>query len=172
MVKRISESALSFAAYGFPESHALSFALLAYASTWLKFHRPAEFYAGLLNNQPMGFYSPATLVQDARRHGVSVRPVCVARSHCVSTVEENNAVRLGLIQVSGLHAHATRAMIATRAEQPFDSLDDWLRRTHFAPAERRALAALGALYKLSSPAPGINEIATMLKSNKFQPSRR
>ena len=145
LIATIIDSASSFALYGFPESHSISFALLAYASTWLKVHRPAEFLACLLNHQPMGFYSPATLVQDARRHGVSVRPVCVARSHWVSTVEENNAVRLGLIQVSGLHADATRAMIATRAEQPFDSLDDWLRRTHFSPAERRALAALGAL---------------------------
>ena len=74
--KLVTASA-SFALYGFPESHAISFALLAYASTWLKAHRPAEFLASLLNNQPMGFYSPATLVQDARRHGVKIRPVSV-----------------------------------------------------------------------------------------------
>ena len=111
VVKRISESALSFAAYGFPESHALSFALLAYASTWLKVHRPAEFLASLLNHQPMGFYGPATLVQDARRHGLRVRPVCVAASAWDSTVEADDAVRLGLRQVNGLREAKNAAQL-------------------------------------------------------------
>ena len=149
VVKRISESALSFAAYGFPESHALSFALLAYASTWLKVHRPAEFLASLLNHQPMGFYGPATLVQDARRHGLRVRPVCVAASVWDSTVEADDVVRLGLRQVNGLREMAGHRIAAARAERPFSSLDDFLRRTPLHAAERRALAAAGALNALA-----------------------
>jgi error-prone DNA polymerase len=145
VVKKVSESALSFAAYGFPESHALSFALLAYASTWLKVHRPAEFTASLLNHQPMGFYSPATLLQDGRRHGLKAHPVCIARSDWRCTVEAGDAIRIGLLYVKGLREGAARTMLAARAERPFASLDDFLRRTTFNPAERRALAAVGAL---------------------------
>jgi len=145
VVKKVSESALSFAAYGFPESHALSFALLAYASTWLKVHRPAEFTASLLNHQPMGFYSPATLLQDGRRHGLKAHPVCVAHSDWRCTVEAGDTIRIGLRYVKGLREAAARTMLAARAERPFASLDDFLRRTSFNPAERRALAAVGAL---------------------------
>ncbi|WP_414660112.1 DNA polymerase III subunit alpha [Horticoccus sp. 23ND18S-11] len=145
VVKRVSESALSFAAYGFPESHALSFALLAYASTWLKVHRPAEFTASLLNHQPMGFYSPATLLQDGRRHGLKAKPVCVAASDWTCTVEDDATIRIGLLYVKGLRETAARAMLEVRRTQPFTSLDDFLRRTDFTPAERRALAAVGAL---------------------------
>ncbi|PAW65137.1 MAG: error-prone DNA polymerase [Opitutia bacterium Tous-C1TDCM] len=149
VVRKVSESALSFAAYGFPESHALSFALLAYASTWLKVHRPAEFTASLLNHQPMGFYSPATLLQDARRHGLRTRPVCVARSEWPCTVEADGTLRIGLSYVKGLRETAVRAMLAARAERPFADLADWLRRTAFTAAERRALAAAGALHTLA-----------------------
>jgi error-prone DNA polymerase len=145
VVKKVSESALSFAAYGFPESHALSFGLLAYASTWLKVHKPAEFTASLLNNQPMGFYSPATILQDGRRHGLKVKPVCVTKSDWDCTVEAADAIRIGLRYIKGMHEATARAMLATRAERPFVSLEDFLRRTHFNPAERRALAAVGAL---------------------------
>ena len=145
VVKKVSESALSFAAYGFPESHALSFALLAYASTWLKVHKPAEFTASLLNNQPMGFYSPATLLQDGRRHGLKSKPVCVVRSDWACTVEADDTIRIGLRYVKGLRESAARQLVAVRAEKPFTSLGDFLRRTHFNPAERRALAAVGAL---------------------------
>jgi error-prone DNA polymerase len=87
IIEMLIESASNFALYGFPESHSMSFALLAYASTWLKAHRPAEFVASLLNNQPMGFYGPATLVQDSRRHGVQFLPVCVQNSHWECAVE-------------------------------------------------------------------------------------
>ncbi|MBI4622588.1 MAG: error-prone DNA polymerase [Verrucomicrobia bacterium] len=145
VVKKVSESALSFAAYGFPESHALSFALLAYASTWLKVHHPAEFTASLLNNQPMGFYSPATILQDGRRHGLRARPVCIVASEWNCTVEGDDTIRIGLRYVKGLRESAAQAMLAARREQPFASLDDFLRRTNFNPAERRALAAVGAL---------------------------
>ncbi|MDB6113168.1 MAG: polymerase alpha subunit, partial [Lacunisphaera sp.] len=131
--------------YGFPESHAFSFGLLAYVSTWLKVHRIAAFYASLLNNQPMGFYSAATLVQDGRRHGLRALPVCVAQSGWRCTVEDDHTMRVGLLYVKGLkQAHAAQ-MVAARRERAFDSLEDFLRRTHFTAAERRALAATGAL---------------------------
>ena len=150
VITRVSESARTFAAYGFPESHAIGFALLAYVSTWLKVHRPAEFYASLLNNQPMGFYSQATLLQDGRRHGLTARPVCVARSVWNCTVEDEPAIRLGLRLVKGLRTTAAGEMLAARQARPFDSLDDFLRRTHFTAAERRALAAVGALNGFST----------------------
>ncbi|HVU35746.1 MAG TPA: error-prone DNA polymerase [Opitutaceae bacterium] len=149
VVQRVSESALSFAAYGFPESHAISFALLAYASTWLKLHHPAEFTASLLNNQPMGFYSPATILQDGRRHDLQVRPVCIAASEWNCTVEADDTIRIGLRYVKGLRQAAAEAMLAARAAQPFGSLEDFLRRTQFSAAERRALAATGALNALA-----------------------
>ena len=121
--------ARTFAAYGFPESHAIGFALLAYASTWLKVHRPAEFFAGLLNNQPMGFYSPASLLQDGRRHGLKAHPVCVAHSDWSCTVEGEQTIRLGLCMVKGLRAAHAQTMLAARRVQPFASMDDFLRRT-------------------------------------------
>src|SRR6185503_8643899 len=89
--ERIVQAVGSFALYGFPESHAISFAHLAYASAYLKAHRPAEFFCALLNNQPMGFYSPATLVKDAKRNGVLVRPVCVQRSNWETVLEPRAA---------------------------------------------------------------------------------
>ena len=79
-IDKIIQAITSFALYGFPESHAISFAILAYASAYLKVHRAPEFFASLLNNQPMGFYTPATIVKDAQRHGVKVKPVCVKKS--------------------------------------------------------------------------------------------
>ena len=135
----------SFALYGFPESHAFSFGLLAYASTWLKVHRVAAFYASLLNNQPMGFYSPATLVQDGRRHGLKTLPVCAACSGWKCTAETDHTMRLGLSYIRGLSAERTAAMLTERQARPFDSLADFLRRTTFTSGERRALAATGAL---------------------------
>jgi error-prone DNA polymerase len=145
----ILKSLASFALYGFPESHAISFALIAYASAWLKVHRPAAFYAALLNNQPMGFYSPASLVQDARRHGVKVLPVCVQLSDERCRVESDAAIRLGVASVHGVRAAAVKAMLAARSERPFASLEDFARRTSFNPAERRALAGAGALNALA-----------------------
>ncbi len=145
VVQRVTESASSFAAYGFPESHAISFALLAYTSTWLKVHRPAEFYASLLNNQPMGFYSPATLLQDARRHGLKAHPVCVIESDWPCTVVSRDYIRIGLRYVKGVREAAVQAMLAERRRAAFSSLEDFLRRTSFNARERRALSAVGAL---------------------------
>ncbi|MBM3864294.1 MAG: DNA polymerase III subunit alpha [Verrucomicrobia bacterium] len=150
VARRLGEAALSFAAYGFPESHALSFALLAYASTWLKVHRPAQFTASLLNHQPMGFYGPATLVQDARRHGLRILPVCVAFSRWECTAEAANAVRIGLRHVRGLREEAARALERERERAPFASLADCLRRIPLHANERRALAATGAFHALGS----------------------
>jgi error-prone DNA polymerase len=152
VVKKIADSAQSFAAYGFPESHAIGFAMLAYGSTWLKIHRPAEFYASLLNNQPMGFYSPATLLQDAKRGGrdLQANPVCVCASRWECTVEGDRVLRIGLRYVKGIREEAVKAALAARDEKPFCSLDDFLRRTNFSTTERRALAAVGALNTLAA----------------------
>ncbi len=148
-VDEVIKALATFALYGFPESHALSFALIAYASSYLKVHRPAEFYAGLINNQPMGFYSVATLIQDARRHGVRARPVCVVASQWLTTVETDEAIRVGLHRVQGLRETAVQAMLAARAGRPFASMEDFLQRTGFNPEERRALATAGALNTLA-----------------------
>ncbi|MFN0068778.1 MAG: DNA polymerase III subunit alpha [Limisphaerales bacterium] len=146
---RIVAAVGSFALYGFPESHAISFAHLAYASAWLKVHRAAEFFAGLLNNQPMGFYSAATLVRDAKEHGIRVRPVCVARSGWETAVEADDALRLGLRQVSGLSQGHALALVAERERQPFASLDDLQRRVPLSADGLRTLAGIGALNALA-----------------------
>jgi error-prone DNA polymerase len=110
--QRIISSITSFALYGFPESHAASFALLAYASAYLKVHYPAAFYTALLNNQPMGFYHPASLVKDAQRRGVRFHPIDVQQSDWLCRVEEDGAIRLGFIYVNGLRKEAGQAMAA------------------------------------------------------------
>jgi len=121
-----------FGSYGFPESHAASFALIAYASSWLKCHHPDIFCAALLNAQPMGFYAPAQIVRDARDHGVDVRPVCVNSSRWDCTLETTEearfAVRLGLRMVHGLANAYAAALVAARADNPFASIGDlWCR---------------------------------------------
>ena len=139
----------SFALYGFPESHAISFALLAYASTYLKIHRAAEFYTALLNNQPMGFYSPATLVQEGKRRGLRFLPPCIVASDWACTVVDDATVRLGLLTVRGLREANAAAMLGERARCPFASLGDFRRRTRFGGEELRALASVGALRELA-----------------------
>src|SRR5207247_165645 len=116
--EQIITSITSFALYGFPESHAASFALLAYASAYLKVHYPAAFYTALLNNQPMGFYHPSTLVKDAQRRGVRFHPIDVQISDWDCTVEPDGAVRLGLRYVNGLREQAGRAIAAARPGTP------------------------------------------------------
>jgi error-prone DNA polymerase len=110
--ERIINSITSFALYGFPESHAASFALLAYASAYLKVHYPAAFYTALLNNQPMGFYHPASLVKDAQRRGVRFHPIDVQQSDWLCRVEEDGAIRLGFMYVNGLRKETGQAMAA------------------------------------------------------------
>ncbi|MBI3471068.1 MAG: error-prone DNA polymerase [Candidatus Solibacter usitatus] len=144
----IVQSITSFALYGFPESHAASFALLAYASAYLKVHYPAAFTAALLNNQPMGFYHPATIVKDAQRRGVRVLPVDATCSEWLCTVEPGagTVFRLGLCYVRGLREEAGRAIVARR---PFASIDDLTRRVpELRKDELRQLAAVGALNPL------------------------
>ena len=140
----IVKSITSFALYGFPESHAASFALLAYASAWLRCHYPAAFTAALLNNQPMGFYHPFTLVKDAQRHGVSFRFADVTRSGWSCTLEEGE-VRLGLRYVTGLRQSAGERIVTQRAARPFASLQDFVDRTALQRDERQQLAEVGAL---------------------------
>jgi error-prone DNA polymerase len=159
----------SFALYGFPESHAASFALIAYASAYLKCHYLAAFTAALLNNQPMGFYSPATLVTDAKRHGLKLLPVDVTRSKWMCTLETvadkevdrsslaagqedasseetKVALRLGLRYVRGLREDAAQALVSERARAPFTSIHDLTRRVpQLRKDELRSLAEVGAL---------------------------
>ncbi len=146
--EHIVNSLASFALYGFPESHALSFALLAYGSAWLKFHRPAEFTAALLNNQPMGFYAPATIVQDARRHGLAVRPVCIVHSEWNATALGPREIRIGFRSLRGLRAAHVQHMLTERRKTPFSSVGDFVRRTTFTETERQSLASAGALNAL------------------------
>jgi error-prone DNA polymerase len=145
VIVKIIQSISSFALYGFPESHAISFAILAYGSAYLKVHRAAEFYASLLNNQPMGFYAPATIVKDARRHGLRIRPVCVAESEWRCAVESDESVRLGFCVVNGLRQEHAEELVRQRREREFCSLEDFKRRVALTTDERRALAELGAL---------------------------
>jgi error-prone DNA polymerase len=143
-IDKIVHSITSFALYGFPESHAISFAILAYGSAYLKVHRAPEFYASLLNNQPMGFYTPATIVKDAQRHGVKVKPVCVTESDWRCTVIDNNTFRLGLCVVNGLRQEHGEQIQDERKHRAFKSLDDFKRRVSLSKAELRTLAELGA----------------------------
>lgn len=138
-----------FAEYGFPESHSASFALLAYASAWLKHHEPAAFLCALLNSQPMGFYAIAQLVQDGRRHGVEIRAVDVNKSAWDCTLEPADnqpAVRLGLRMITGLNEEIGRSVEAAR---PFRDTSDLARRAKVDRYAFKCLAAAGALATLS-----------------------
>jgi error-prone DNA polymerase len=139
----------SFAAYGFPESHAASFALLAYASAYLKCHYLAAFTAAMLNNQPMGFYHPATLVKDAQRHGLHFKPIDVTRSEWKCTLEQEAGpwlVRLGFNYLKGLRRNIAASLIEERARAPFASIRDLVRRVPtIRKEELNSLAQSGAL---------------------------
>ena len=143
-IDKIIQSISSFALYGFPESHAISFAILAYGSAYLKVHRAPEFYASLLNNQPMGFYTPATIVKDAQRHGLKIKPVCVAKSDFRCTVIDDSTFRLGFCVVNGFRQEHTEELVRQRENRQFDSLDDFRRRVSLSKEELRTLAELGA----------------------------
>jgi error-prone DNA polymerase len=184
--EEIVQAITSFALYGFPESHAASFALIAYASAYLKCHYLAAFTAAILNNQPMGFYQPFTLVKDAQRHGLEVLPVDVTKSEWLCTIEKSPkskvqspkseegpkpinhrrsetldighwtldqhlAMRLGLRYVKGLSEQSGKAIVRTRAESPFTSIDDLRNRVpELRKDEMRKLAAVGALNFIQS----------------------
>jgi error-prone DNA polymerase len=142
-----------FGEYGFPESHSASFALLAYASAWLKRHHPAAFVCALLNSQPMGFYAPAQLVQDARRHGVEIRPVDACHSGYDCSLEPPDrprpALRLGLRLVKGLSAEGAKALLAARQSRSFENIQDLAVRAGLDRRDLESLAAAGALAGLS-----------------------
>ncbi|MGE5835425.1 MAG: DNA polymerase III subunit alpha [Acidobacteriota bacterium] len=166
---QIVQSITSFALYGFPESHAASFALIVYASAYLKAHFPAAFYTALLNNQPMGFYHPATLVKDAQRHGVRFAPIDVQVSDWTCRVEDDGCVRLGLMYVKGLREEAGRKIAGVKLRPSnfelqtpdksasyglrpsaigltrFTSIDDLVHRAGLRQDEGRSLAEVGAL---------------------------
>jgi len=155
--ERIFKQIEGFGEYGFPESHAASFALLVYVSAWLKCHHPDAFLAALLNSQPMGFYAPAQLVRDAREHGVVVLPVDVAVS-VWDTVLEGQAqgpgdglrpVRLGLSRISGFPQEAARRLIAARDAAPFASPEDLARRAQLDAGHLALLAGADALAPLA-----------------------
>jgi error-prone DNA polymerase len=150
----IIRSITSFALYGFPESHAASFALLAYASAYLKCHYLAAFTAAMLNNQPMGFYQPPSLVADAQRHGLRVRPIDITCSDWLCTLEKIEgkfALRLGLRYVKGLRADIGAEIVRERVIRSFTSLDDLKRRVpRIQKGELAVLAEVGALNRLGN----------------------
>jgi error-prone DNA polymerase len=139
-----------FGSYGFPESHAASFAKIAYASAWMKYHHPDVFCAALMNAQPMGFYAPAQIVRDAREHGVEVRPPCINASRWDCTLEpckgDYRAVRLGLRQVRGLSNADAAAIIGARGAVPFQSIEDVWRRSGVPRAAIEKLADADAFH--------------------------
>ncbi len=164
--RQIFQQIQGFGEYGFPESHAASFALLVYVSAWLKRHEPAAFTCALLNSQPMGFYAPAQIVQDARRHGVAILPVDVTASEwdCTlslvplppSLTEEGRreckhqpALRLGLRMVKGLSLQGVARLAAERAHRPFDNVEDLALRCGLEKRDLKCLAAAGALAALA-----------------------
>ena len=173
--RQIYQQILGFGEYGFPESHSASFALLVYVSAWLKCHHPAAFTAALLNSLPMGFYAPAQLVADARRHDVEVRPVDVRASAYDCTLEMGSgrisgndrgaatttpdrptaapaavpALRLGLRLIAGLSEAGARRLTATRADAPFASVADLAHRAALDQRDLTALADAGALAGLA-----------------------
>jgi error-prone DNA polymerase len=152
--ERVFEQIKGFGEYGFPESHAASFALIAYAAAWMKRHYPAAFACALLNAWPMGFYSPATIVDDAKRHGVLVREIDVAVSECPCTLEPAPesphafAIRMGLRYVSGLSARDGRRVVAERDRAAFRSIEDLARRTRLDDGALARLAEAGAFGSL------------------------
>lgn len=147
---RVYDQIQGFGEYGFPESHAASFALLVYASAWLKWHYPAEFTAGLLNSQPLGFYAPAQLVAEARRQGVEVRPVDINASDWDCTLEAGEgtvpALRLGFRMLSGLQRSTVDRIVAARSMSPFTSQAEFEQRTELGQSEL-ALLARGDVFR-------------------------
>jgi len=157
--ERIYEQIKGFGDYGFPESHAASFALLVYFSAWLKCHEPAAFYCGLLNSQPMGFYSPSQLVQDARRHNIEIRPVDIRYSDWESTLETPHseemlaprqpAIRLGLQRIKGLKTETIFRILHARKQHSISDLDDIAQRARLDRGDLARLTEGGAFKGLS-----------------------
>jgi error-prone DNA polymerase len=148
--RQIFQQILGFGEYGFPESHSASFALLVYVSSWLKCHYPAAFTCALLNSQPMGFYAPSQLVQDARRHGVEVRPVDILRSNNTCTLEQGQhqsqpALRLGFKMVKGLSEAGIQRLVDARQHSHSQSAEQLMRAAKLSRRDMECLASAGAL---------------------------
>lgn len=150
--ERVFKQIQGFGEYGFPESHAASFALLVYVSSWLKRHEPAAFYCGLLNSLPMGFYSPSQLIQDAKRHAIEVRPIDVQHSRWDHTLEvradKTAALRLGLRMVKGFQEECAERLEQVRAQHGFTSVEDLAARCEISTQQMEFLARAGALKQL------------------------
>ena len=146
--ERVFEQIRGFGEYGFPESHAASFALISYATSYLRAHYLPEFTCSLLNSQPMGFYTPSTIIEDAKRKGLEVRPVDVIVSDWDCTLE-GRAMRIGARYLKGFHAADWQTLAAARAERQFQSVEDLVGRTRLGVRPLRALAESGALDPLS-----------------------
>ncbi len=158
--ERVFQQICGFGEYGFPESHAASFALIAYATSWLKWHHPVVFTCGLLNAQPMGFYSVATIVRDAQRHGVEIRGICIGHSawdctmekvdSCSENKSDGYALRVGLRFVKELGERDAERLIASRSMRPFSDLEDALHRSGLGHKAQVALAEAGAFSSFGS----------------------
>ncbi|MBA3501427.1 MAG: error-prone DNA polymerase, partial [Deltaproteobacteria bacterium] len=153
--ERVFEQIRGFGEYGFPESHAASFALIAYATSWMRKHYLAEFTCSLLNAQPMGFYSPATIVGDSQRHGLEIRPIDVMHSAWDCTLEDVDdnfgfAVRMGLRWTKGIQLADGQRIVAARTERAFESIEDFVRRTRVSSRTHLQLAEAGALGALAA----------------------
>jgi error-prone DNA polymerase len=187
--QQIFQQILGFGEYGFPESHAASFAMLVYISAWLKCHAPAAFACALLNSQPMGFYAPAQIVQDVRRHGVEVMAVDVtvsdwdctlslASQHSPQDEKNQPALRLGLRMVNGLSREGAARLTEARELRPFESVEDLAVRGGLDKRDLKCLAAAGALATLAGhrrqaywDVAGIEQATplTLASSNEMQP---
>ncbi len=156
--QRLFSQIKGFGGYGFPESHSASFALLCYFSSWLKCHHPAAFYCALLNSQPMGFYSPSQLLQDARRHKMKIFPIDVNHSHYENSIEQKPnttgqhandwGVRLGLIRIKSLHQDTAFKIEQKRANKEYTSIEDLATRAQLSTNDLQHLAAADALHSL------------------------
>lgn len=146
--ERIYQQICGFGEYGFPESHSASFAVLAYVSAWLKYYYPAAFCAALLNSYPMGFYSPSQLLQDIRRHGVTVLPVCINASDWDFTLQQGKAIRLGLRQVKGLSEAGALQLVKLRPAAGYRHIQQ-LRQLGLSRSDLQALASANALSSIS-----------------------
>ena len=150
---RLFEQVKGFGGYGFPESHSASFAIICYVSSWIKCHHPAAFYCALLNSQPMGFYSPSQLIQDAKRHGITIKPVNMNRSVYENTLELDDkgkrGIRLGFIAVKSLNTDAAKSIELARGNIPFSSLKDIARRTALSDANVEYLASADAFREIA-----------------------
>lgn len=150
---RLFEQVKGFGGYGFPESHSASFALLCYSSSWIKCHHPAAFYCALLNSQPMGFYSPSQLIQDARRHRVTIMPVDINRSIYEYALEVDHngkqGIRLGFIAVRSLNTEKAQSIEVFRGTTPFASLKDIIKRTTLSDTDLECLASADAFHSIA-----------------------